>query len=489
MHVFDFRQNGSISFFIHQLINAVQSQLYFSQLSAWLSSAGQSQLKISLKNIIYNLCIPGEMYEESKFIKTPIAHNFPPTNLSCGSSLNITLLSLPRMTELPKFTCLKCEPKMEQLEIKNHNILDDRMHVHCMLKGKHCCEDFDDIENHSKKDNKYLKSNKRICNTNKSNKIENSMECANQFVPGPSSLRNEQVGKLRTKMEIYRSANEKYNPSACNNDFINTEKRNLLNADQHSKNETKGEHLQVLISQNSTMPTGIHKTDLTQHNNKDEVSRNVILRSSLAANSQNDTQNSTNRIARCQKPLDLSIKIENEGNKASKMASCDLKCVQKLEHLSLSLLKKCAKEKSSDCDFRICDNSCEYSDIFNIKNTEHTKNYIDSNCDSYMPHELKITKKRDASGTTRPKARQRIIFDAADKKECKTDENNTNSIDIPSPIDQAKFRKSFDNAASMVFHSRTGLPLTSSPAPVRKGKKCFDFDASINSVSAIKRYW
>ncbi|KAG8225558.1 hypothetical protein J437_LFUL002075 [Ladona fulva] len=37
----------------------------------------------------------------------------------------------------------------------------------------------------------------------------------------------------------------------------------------------------------------------------------------------------------------------------------------------------------------------------------------------------------------------------------------------------------------MVFHCRTGLPLTSSPAPIRRGTR-FDFDSSLNSVSAIR---
>ncbi|CAG0880977.1 unnamed protein product [Cyprideis torosa] len=56
---------------------------------------------------------------------------------------------------------------------------------------------------------------------------------------------------------------------------------------------------------------------------------------------------------------------------------------------------------------------------------------------------------------------------------------------VPSVSDQLQFRRSLDGAASLVFHRRTGLPLTSSPAPKRKGK-AFDFDAGINSVTAIK---
>lgn len=58
---------------------------------------------------------------------------------------------------------------------------------------------------------------------------------------------------------------------------------------------------------------------------------------------------------------------------------------------------------------------------------------------------------------------------------------------VPSPTEMDRFRWRFDSAASMVFHNKTGLPLTSSPAPLRRGNNCFDFDDSINGVSGIKR--
>ncbi|KAK3923146.1 Protein FAM214A [Frankliniella fusca] len=61
-----------------------------------------------------------------------------------------------------------------------------------------------------------------------------------------------------------------------------------------------------------------------------------------------------------------------------------------------------------------------------------------------------------------------------------------NRQDVPSASERARFRRSFDSAASMVFHTRTGLPLTSSPAPVRRGTTRFDYDSSLNSVSAIR---
>ncbi|KAJ8670599.1 hypothetical protein QAD02_001858 [Eretmocerus hayati] len=60
----------------------------------------------------------------------------------------------------------------------------------------------------------------------------------------------------------------------------------------------------------------------------------------------------------------------------------------------------------------------------------------------------------------------------------------TDKTIVPSAKEQQSFRRSLENAASMVFHSRTGLPLTSSPAPLRRGSCCFDFDSSLNSVSS-----
>jgi hypothetical protein len=69
-------------------------------------------------------------------------------------------------------------------------------------------------------------------------------------------------------------------------------------------------------------------------------------------------------------------------------------------------------------------------------------------------------------------------------------EKRRNSIEddatIPSANKKAAFRKSFDSATSMVFHSRNGLPLTSSPAPMRRGIK-FDFDSGISTPKDIKR--
>jgi len=67
-------------------------------------------------------------------------------------------------------------------------------------------------------------------------------------------------------------------------------------------------------------------------------------------------------------------------------------------------------------------------------------------------------------------------------------DDETVDKNVPSVLEQEKFRRSLENAASMVFHSRTGLPLTSSPAPLRRGSCCFDYDSSLNTVSSKRKY-
>jgi len=71
-----------------------------------------------------------------------------------------------------------------------------------------------------------------------------------------------------------------------------------------------------------------------------------------------------------------------------------------------------------------------------------------------------------------------------EKRRSSIDEDYT----VPSANKKAAFRKSFDSATSMVFPGRKGLPLTSSPAPLRRGGGIkFDFDSRISTPKDIKR--
>lgn len=67
--------------------------------------------------------------------------------------------------------------------------------------------------------------------------------------------------------------------------------------------------------------------------------------------------------------------------------------------------------------------------------------------------------------------------------------NLHNGISIPTMVQKDYFRKTLNSATSMVYHRNTGLPLSSSPAPHRRGdrKDDFGYDSSINTPRAIKR--
>jgi len=55
---------------------------------------------------------------------------------------------------------------------------------------------------------------------------------------------------------------------------------------------------------------------------------------------------------------------------------------------------------------------------------------------------------------------------------------------VPSVPSRATFRRSLDSATSAAFSQKTGLPLSSSPAPLRKGS-AFHFDASLTKVKTF----
>lgn len=112
---------ASMAFNINQLIGAVRSQLYFSQISAWLSSQNESRPNISKCNLKYRLTIPGETLEQSKFNMTAIQHDFPLTDLGNNLFLNVCLLSLPRLSDQPKISCSKYETKSKQQQKNGGN--------------------------------------------------------------------------------------------------------------------------------------------------------------------------------------------------------------------------------------------------------------------------------------------------------------------------------------------------------------------------------
>lgn len=397
-----------VPFNFSQLINAIRSQLHFSQISAWLDS--KKDTKLSNKNLKYRISVPDEMFEMSEFTRTAVKHDFPITDIGNGSVVNVTYYSLPRTATVPIINCQKCAPchtpiddECKEKEQNDNNILDDRMHTSCTLKGKHRCEDFEDLD---AKENQFL-TRTRSCRVEEHNNLSPSTSSSSRK-PKPRKNLDKKLQIENCKIRLQNIKNDEYN-----------------------------------------------KNDLNNQKNNGQILLEAILRS---------------------------------GQKNTNGVKCDEKHVQDIER-PLDVSQASANACGSDSNNSSCDKS--ESDIFNYKNKSFK--IYDDNCDSSMPIP-KQKKIRDISNidilkiSSRVKVRQKITFD--DPISIKSDDKDGLScvVDVPSASEQAKFRKNLDSAASMVFHSRTGLPLTSSPAPVRRGKSCFDFDSSITSVSAIKRY-
>lgn len=404
---------------INQLINAIRSQLYFSQITAWLASPDEKIRKSFPNNsVVYCLTIPGETYGSTKFSTNAQKHQFPLADIGNGIVLKVSLSNLPRTEEIPLIKCSKCNVPMSVQE--NVKMLDDRMQTSCTLKGKHRCEDFEDYENCCR--NFKLKQ----LNCQKTN-----LTSENHNIPSTSKLFTGESSKMKLK-------EEKVDLELSNKEF--NEVLNVLK---------KG----------------------TVKKNKGDILLDAILRSSKTS------------VYKCETKLASGIFLERNKRKS-------------VHKLSSQSSNECVNEKM--CDKLSCDKNFSVSDNNRISDNI----YRETKCDTIKRKKTDL-KMRDISNVfsleylekrQKVKVKQKITFDE-DKIEqnnnqeiVNEEKNKQTGIGIPTASDQAKFRKNLDSAASMVFHSRTGLPLTSSPAPVRRGKSCFDFDSSINSVSAIRRY-
>jgi len=132
--------------------------------------------------------------------------------------------------------------------------------------------------------------------------------------------------------------------------------------------------------------------------------------------------------------------------------------------------------QQNHCDRRLLEDTKE-----SFKNKEQDENTKDI---AALQKSNLITPTIPQSGHLSSKLRSNNYKDSI----AETGDDETVDKSVPSALEQERFRRSLENAASMVFHSRTGLPLTSSPAPLRRGSCCFDYDSSLNSVSSKRKY-
>lgn len=111
--------------------------------------------------------------------------------------------------------------------------------------------------------------------------------------------------------------------------------------------------------------------------------------------------------------------------------------------------------------------------------------------DSFDDRGMEVSSSALSSFCSRPDSPNTLLGDAEvaliTSSAIRVATTTSSAIDIPTPTEKGgRITPKFVTSRSDVFNCKTGLPLTSSPAPLRKGSS-FDYDPTLKSVAAIKR--
>ncbi|PZC78066.1 hypothetical protein B5X24_HaOG202601 [Helicoverpa armigera] len=515
------------------LLNAVRSQLHFSQLSAWLAriketsgddSPTERRRKLSREtcnfkkieancdddtdrklNVVYSIKISQDSYQKSDFARPPNDHKFPVTDIGNNLYLNIILESLPRLDDIPhiKCTCQKRKSskdippniheeivgKLNDLTIgnkfDNSNVVDDRMLTPCSESGKHkcSCDDESDGKDRPKKlDDRRLKEIAKY-------KRRLRKECKIKKLHDSTSSEGDSLQKSKephTSIPILQASRfDRFRAIGC-----------YRNQTYLTLPATRIETKSPFIDTDVPPPAEFKKTN-TVSTQTEELS--------------------------CQCGSVLQMKCENCNDRGMVRSEGNYNLASATDGITKEDDKKIKKHK---CD-TFCDNNRSISDNSDIIKRPKLRRFfpIVDKIEKIVTdrfaqrdkdiEELQLEKEDTVFSRPRDSKRQKtfsisdedyVLYEKCDYgtfDQCSESGEGVDSpkgssegfkfpdprkVDnqVPSPTEMDRFRWRFDSAASMVFHTKTGLPLTSSPAPLRRGNNCFDFDDSINGISGIK---
>lgn len=484
----------------------------------------------------------------SEFNKPPTDHTFPVTDIGNNIYLKVLLESLPRIDEIANVKCT-CQKRRASKEIPvatheelvgqlndltignkfnngiNSNtgsstrrlsiisnpgsteylysstpkkeLLDDRMHTLCSENGKHkCnCDDESDINQASstslnepkKLDERRLKE---IAKYKRRLRKESKLKLCESTSSEGDGLKKE----THTSIPILQASRfDRFRAIGC---YRNQTYLTLPASRIESKSP---------FADSVTIPPAEYKKTVSVSTQTDDIT--------------------------CQCGVNINLKCEDCRGMVRSDGNYNLASLDKSEVL-LDAIERCQEEngvrrkledeerskKKLKCDNFII-NTCDNHSIeanFNIKRpklrrlypiTDRIEKIVSDryNADKDI-EELHLREDDTVFLTPKPEAKRQktysigedyVLYEKCDygtidscenEQELKTVTQDAKKGDtVPSPTEVDRFRWRFDSAASMVFHTKTGLPLTSSPAPLRRGNNCFDFDDSINGISGIKR--
>lgn len=563
----------------HWLLNAVRSQLHFSQLSAWRAiintddkpderrrklsretcnfkkieaNCDETDLEERKLNIVYSIKIPGESYKVADFPRPPNGHKFPVTDIGNNVYLKVVLESLPRLDDIPVVKCT-CQKRRASKEIpvnvheelvgklndlslgprsnkypdgniapngrrhsiisnqgndyiyssldKDKKIVDDRMLTPCSESGKHkcSCDDESDDKNHRSKtlnaqetkklDERRLKEiakyKRRLRKESKLKKLCDSTSSEGDGL---------KVKETHTSIPILQAARfDRFRAIGC---FRNQTYLTL----PASRIESRSPFVETM----SIPPTEFRRTNTVATQTEDMTCQcgntlqfkclgcldrgmvrsqgNYNLASiESGARRKREEEEKTFKKHKCDNIRDNSqcdISLDNSSDKCEGI----IKRPKLRRYFPIvDRIEKVISERFAQNNDIQELNLRDDDTVFSIPKPETKRQKTFSISEDYVLYEKCDYGTFDRCEVESPR-------EEADQEGFKFPDPKKGGPDnqVPSPTEMDRFRWRFDSAASMVFHNKTGLPLTSSPAPLRRGNNCFDFDDSINGVSGIK---
>uniref|UniRef100_A0A1B6DH39 Atos-like conserved domain-containing protein n=1 Tax=Clastoptera arizonana TaxID=38151 RepID=A0A1B6DH39_9HEMI len=520
------------------LFQAVRSQLHFSQLSAWWSSSKGT----SPKNVCFRVTLPGAAFA-SQFTKQPIVHSFPIAAVNSDVSLKVLVCTLPRCETLPVLICLIHSTSNSTIDVevnvrkksigleqpllgeslldppgrrpaerlsspctrtpmigswrmsgsmsRRHpgssrpsgilkqestagykdsgltsvpiisGLVDDRMQTSCNRPGKHHC------------------------------KCEDDTECLGISEDLPRIRRRSQVtphsSNTSPNTEVYGEKKLSFDLShrEVEDVLIVLRSQNNFTSIRNLEKENSREERKLNLPKNQPSTSELSSDQLNKSSAKSDIFLSAILRSNEF---QSDQKFSLKR------KHDIEDEVYNAENfyQSNLKIGCELGRInsKKTVHDVSVKNQNCFLNKSKQCTYepiKVNNNSTVTNVIDSYRTTEAgNKSIKEVYCSIANKIRTKqCDKKQIGSFSAKYDKFDADLLDKINSLDLNKNIDVSNGRGVPTALEKAKFRRSLDSAASMVFHWRTGLPLTSSPAPLRRASHRFDFDSSINSVSAI----
>lgn len=482
------------------LIQAVRSYLHFSQISAWYSLTGGR----APRNVYYRISVPGEAFS-SKFLCNPHVHTFPVASLARNTSIKVSVKSAPRRPGiLPVLSCPR----------------------HPDAGAPHpffCPTAWQNATNIKKLPPPDSEINKEVQDERPVSPQQSSDSKKKvQSDSGGDSLLGESLLDPPQSLQMYPKRYQ--SPSRCGSPSIEAPEHLMFGIKGKAARESEAAEAAVSHQSRPQRRTVVERF---LRKNWEGCEMGVF-----------PTQNELKKeeSSRLQQPVSKPVSISNslpstassniEPIKAPESASAPdsnstgLKVFKDLSLYDPAViccsaprpeLQRCRGQRKEPCSAvrqqkeNSNEKSSPWSEVSNVKplkkaaaattedvtQTEHEK--VNGAREGGQTESLSHSKTW-SEGLCNLRLKDGVVGKGSQifnnlihKQRVRQLMSQTCSHPVPTAAERAQFRRSLDSATSMVFHQKTGLPLTSSPAPLRKSGASFDFDSTLTSVSAIKR--